>query len=194
MKKVFFLVFGLGAIASIIYYFSGQASYEEKMQTYRLNYQKNLSSEDPPLIHNDAQLSFYAVDKNWLLEASIEVYPQPQDYKLSMTDTTQETAKVYGKISFNKDGKNHSLLVFDEGENLNIPFKDLSNGTETYGGGRYINIAKADIASSSLKLDFNKAANFYCAYQETYICPVPPKENQLTLSIPAGEKTFSHQH
>ena len=40
----------------------------------------------------------------------------------------------------------------------------------------------------SIVLDFNKAYNPYCAYSTNYSCPIPPKENDLPISINAGLK------
>jgi len=41
-----------------------------------------------------------------------------------------------------------------------------------------------------LILDFNKSYNPYCAYNERYSCPIPPKENDLPVRIEAGIKAF----
>ena len=69
-----------------------------------------------------------------------------------------------------------------------IPFTDLTNGKETYGGGRYIETTKPD--SDVLNLDFNYSFNPYCHYTTGYNCPIPPKENFLDLRIEAGEKKY----
>jgi uncharacterized protein (DUF1684 family) len=39
-------------------------------------------------------------------------------------------------------------------------------------------------------LDFNRAYNPYCAYNENYSCPIPPRENRLPIAITAGEKVY----
>jgi hypothetical protein len=44
--------------------------------------------------------------------------------------------------------------------------------------------------SPTVELDFNKAYNPYCAYNETYSCPLPPAENLLDVAIRAGEKNY----
>jgi uncharacterized protein (DUF1684 family) len=77
---------------------------------------------------------------------------------------------------------------------LFVPFKDMTNGKETYGGGRYLDLETTDIQNDSVILDFNKAYNPYCAYSNGYSCPIPPKENHLAVSIEAGEKTFGKEH
>jgi hypothetical protein len=41
-----------------------------------------------------------------------------------------------------------------------------------------------------MEIDFNYAYNPYCAYNEDYSCPLPPRENWLKVAIRAGEKAF----
>ncbi|HPQ21882.1 MAG TPA: DUF1684 domain-containing protein [Saprospiraceae bacterium] len=75
---------------------------------------------------------------------------------------------------------------------LFLPYKDETNGEETYGGGRYIDINKSDISDNQIIIDFNKSYNPYCAYTDGYNCPIPPRENSLSTKIEAGEKAFEH--
>ena len=57
---------------------------------------------------------------------------------------------------------------------LFLPFKDMSNYTYSYGGGRYMDLRFDDIKDSTIVLDFNKCYNPYCAYTDGYNCPIPP--------------------
>jgi uncharacterized protein (DUF1684 family) len=73
-----------------------------------------------------------------------------------------------------------------------IPFRDETNGDETYGGGRYLQV---DLPiSSATTLDFNRAFNPLCAYDSKFTCPIPPADNALKVSIPAGEKSYGGSH
>jgi len=38
-------------------------------------------------------------------------------------------------------------------------------------------------------LDFNLAYTPFCAFSESFSCPLPPEENWLETTIPAGEQT-----
>jgi len=80
------------------------------------------------------------------------------------------------------------------GGGLFLPFKDRTNGSETYGGGRYLydTIKGADLGASpdSILLDFNFAYNPSCAYSPQWTCPLAPVENTLGLRIEAGELAF----
>jgi uncharacterized protein (DUF1684 family) len=73
------------------------------------------------------------------------------------------------------------------GERLFVPFTDATTGQETYGAGRYLDLDRT--STGIYVVDFNTAYNPYCAYNPTYDCPVPPKDNRLPVPIRAGEKT-----
>ncbi len=79
------------------------------------------------------------------------------------------------------------------GGGLFLPFKDLTNRRETYGGGRYLydSIKGADLGSQSdrMVLDFNFAYNPSCAYSPRWVCPLAPRENALPFRVEAGELT-----
>jgi uncharacterized protein len=78
-------------------------------------------------------------------------------------------------------------------DHLFIPFTDGTTYTETYGGGRYIDLSTKDIKGDKLMVDFNKCYNPYCAYAEGYNCPIPPVENRLPISIHAGERNWAKE-
>jgi hypothetical protein len=77
---------------------------------------------------------------------------------------------------------------------LFLPFRDATNGEETYGAGRYLlDAAKsADLGAgtqpNSLILDFNFAFHPSCAFDPRWSCPLAPPENVLDLRIEAGER------
>jgi uncharacterized protein (DUF1684 family) len=77
---------------------------------------------------------------------------------------------------------------------LFIPFRDATNGRETYGAGRYlVDAAKshdlgADEATGDLILDFNFATQPSCAFDPRWACPLAPPENRLDIEVRAGER------
>ncbi|HRH37630.1 MAG TPA: DUF1684 domain-containing protein [Flavobacteriales bacterium] len=102
-------------------------------------------------------------------------------------------------LSFKLNGKKLRLTVYrnidlsKKAEYVNylfIPFTDSTNGTSTYGGGRYLELQGP--LAEAVELDFNRAYNPYCAYGGRYSCPVPPAENHLPVAIEAGVKAFEH--
>jgi uncharacterized protein (DUF1684 family) len=99
----------------------------------------------------------------------------------------------YARLEFEIDGKNyelyayqsHRLRAMDEYKDyLFLPFKDHTNGIESYGGGRYIDLSIPE--GETILLDFNQSYNPYCAYRDGYSCPIPPEENHLELKVNAG--------
>jgi hypothetical protein len=77
---------------------------------------------------------------------------------------------------------------------LFLPFYDRTNGTTTYGGGRYLDLHISDIRKGRINIDFNHAYNPWCAYKEGYNCPIPPKENRLAVRVEAGEMMYAGPH
>jgi uncharacterized protein (DUF1684 family) len=77
---------------------------------------------------------------------------------------------------------------------LFLPFRDATNGTETYGAGRYLlDAAKSadlggDLARRTLVLDFNFAFQPSCSFDPRWSCPLSPPENRLDIRIEAGER------
>jgi hypothetical protein len=89
-------------------------------------------------------------------------------------------------------GKGIALRVFripvaggDESE-LEIFFRDGTNGRGSYPAGRFVSLVPA--GDGSFRLDFNRARNPYCAYSPVYACPLPWRGNIIYQSIPAGER------
>jgi hypothetical protein len=72
---------------------------------------------------------------------------------------------------------------------LFLPFSDPTNGIESYGGGRYLDVVTHP--GKPVVLDFNFAYNPYCAYNETFVCALVPKFNRLSRAVRAGEKNFT---
>ena len=109
---------------------------------------------------------------------------------LPTTDGKEKSFSRAGRIRFQVDGVPVELTVLRDSDRggLFIPFRDASAGTETYQLGRYLE--PQGRPDGTLEVDFNYAYNPFCAYGEGWSCPIPPEENQLTVSIAAGEKAF----
>jgi uncharacterized protein len=105
--------------------------------------------------------------------------------------------KKYGELYFELDGKKLKLNVYQNidlikkkgyEDYLFLPFSDVTNGKESYIGGRYIDMRILN--NKTWTIDFNKAYNPYCAYNYKYSCPIVPLENDLDVEINAGVKKF----
>jgi uncharacterized protein (DUF1684 family) len=77
---------------------------------------------------------------------------------------------------------------------LFLPFRDTTNGSSTYGAGRYLlDTAKGadlggDVRAGRLILDFNFAFHPSCAFDPRWSCPLAPPDNRLDVPVEAGER------
>jgi uncharacterized protein (DUF1684 family) len=109
---------------------------------------------------------------------------------LPTTDGKTKSFSRAGRVRLEVDGVPVELTVLRDSDrrSLFIPFRDSSAGEETYVVGRYLEPqARPD---GTLEVDFNYSYNPFCAYGTGWSCPIPPEENQLSVTIEAGEKTF----
>jgi uncharacterized protein (DUF1684 family) len=119
------------------------------------------------------------------------------DFAMTTSSGKKKLFRQYGILCFTIDEKEFELPIYQNiklmvsekyKDYIFIPFTDLTNGSETYGGGRYIEATKP--TGKTFQLDFNYAFNPYCHYTTGYNCPIPPKENFLDIRIEAGEQVF----
>ena len=94
---------------------------------------------------------------------------------------------------FKLKGQQFNLNIYQNVESedkdyLFLPFSDETNGIESYGGGRYIDLRIPE--GNQLTIDFNSAYNPYCAYNDKYSCPLTPRKNHLDVEVKAGIKVF----
>jgi uncharacterized protein len=140
-----------------------------------------------------APLLYYAVKPEYRLPAILTERKgeAPVIIEIPQTDNTSEKMRRVGTLGFAIGAAEYTLTAFanvDDRtmEGLFVPFGDLTNGSETYKGGRYVNLRRT--ATNLYELDFNQAFHPYCVYNPNYICPVPPRENRLPVAIQAGER------
>ncbi len=169
-------------------------------------FQRELNAEykdatTSPLTDEDIKdfegLDFFKYDSTYVVEALFTKTPNEKSFKMKTTTDRRPEYVKYGVLEFFlKDEifhlnvyQNQDLMKEDGYEDyLFLPFSDETNGIESYGGGRYIDlrIPKTD----KIIIDFNSAYNPYCAYNHKYSCPIVPRENYLKTRIEAGVKAF----
>ena len=129
----------------------------------------------------------------------------PIDFGVPAAAVSELPVSAGGTMSFSRIG--HVEIPFADGPRrlgvfwmagyaggLFIPFRDATNGIETYAAGRYLlDAAKsADLGrggpDDSLILDFNFAYQPSCAFDPKWACPLAPPENRLDIPIRAGER------
>lgn len=140
-------------------------------------------------------LKYYPADPKFRVTASLTPVENKKMVILKTNDGKEERYMEYAWAEFDLMGFHNRLLILemiDMGPyrgKLFLAFGDRTSAEETYGAGRYLDVAKTT-GSNSITLDFNKAYNPYCAYSEKFSCPLPPSENLLTIPINAGEKAY----
>lgn len=184
----------------------GQTPFADALAKHRETYKKDLmaSAGGPLTAEADlAYVQFYTADSTYRVTATVERIPNAEPFEMPTYNGKTRPHVAYALLSFVLNGKAQQLTLY---RNLNVirmpeyrdylflPFKDATSGTETYGGGRYLDLRTGDIQNGRVTLDFNKAYNPYCAFKEGYPCPIPPKNNLLTVPVEAGEKTFGKDH
>ena len=136
-------------------------------------------------------LHYYDPDPLYRVPAALEVAPEQPIYEIPTSTGVIRPMQRVGVLEFALNGEPMRLSALAEApvrsiESLFIMFKDPTNETETYAGGRYLDLPRT--ASGLYDLDFNRVYNPYCYYNEDYDCPYPPRENWLTAPVPAGER------
>lgn len=157
-----------------------------------------------PLTHEQAHaftgLNYYEPNPDLVIAAPIERFDDDEPLIEMQTSTgASQHFRRWGRVRFQVEGQEAAMTIYIDpsGHSLFLPFRDATNGDETYGAGRYLDNHRPgleSLAGDRVEIDFNYAYNPYCAYNENYSCPLPPRENWLRLPIRAGERDFApHQ-
>ncbi len=197
--KITILTIGLLFVNLI--FAQGNKSTQEAIKFQRNLNKEFANKEKSPLTEGDLkefeELDFFPIDSNYIVKAKLKFFANSKPFKMRTTTDRLPIYKKYASATFSLNGKVFVLNIYqnekllqtaDFDDYLFLPFTDKTNGKTTYGGGRYIdlNIPKGD----TIIIDFNQTYNPSCAYNAKYSCPVPPKENNLTIEINAGIKKF----
>ncbi|MCC6283377.1 MAG: DUF1684 domain-containing protein [Saprospiraceae bacterium] len=173
-----------------------------EINAHRQQYKNEfISDKHSPLTARDTGfLDFFPPDPSWRIAATVKIIPQSPSFDMLTYSGQKQLYRRYAALQFDWNGQVNTLNLYQNlmliakdstyFDYLFLPFKDLTNGGETYGGGRYLDFRMRDIENGVLILDFNKNYNPYCAYSDGYSCPIPPRENHLDFEIRAGEKEF----
>lgn len=166
---------------------------------------KDLELSDPqesPLEKEDVNhfkgLPYFPPDSTFVVEATLIETPDSGWFEMPTSTNRRPLYRIYGWLHFTIQGKTVQLAVYQNKDLLKkegledylfLPFADLTNGEETYGGGRYLEL-RIPLNSNQLSMDFNKAYNPYCAYSNRFSCPLVPSVNHLPVAVVAGELDY----
>lgn len=204
-RLVLVFLFAISSIAcsqkKVIFndYVASIKDYQQKMNI------KFSDPDDSPLTKDDRKkfegLDFFPIDSTFKVTAEFKLYKNPKTFAMPTTTDRLPLYRTYGVAVFNLNGKKLALHIYQNQDliqqpeyknHLFIPFNDETNGEETYGGGRFLDVEIPD--GDTIVIDFNKAYNPYCAYNKNYSCPIPPQENDLAIAIKAGVKNYNNGH
>jgi len=197
MKRIIFLLV-LGSLIS--------CTQDKQALLGETEFQREMNAEfkdatTSPLKDKDRKhfkgLEFFKFDSTYVVTASLVRTPDEKPFKMkTTTDRLPEYVK-YGVVEFQINGDAFQLNIYQDLDLLKkegyedylfLPFLDHTNGDTSYGGGRYVEARIPE--DNTIEIDFNKAYNPYCAYNEKYSCPIVPRENYLPFEVKAGVKAF----
>lgn len=203
MKNKHILILAILTVLILIIFYSFQGSQDDeayiaeikKAREEHANFLR--SSEQSPLKdkENFKGLHYYEPDIRYKIIADLYPVENKKVVVLNTNDGKEQRYLEYAYAEFNFDDTRNRLLILEGMEmgpvrgKLFLAFGDETSAVETYGAGRYLDVNRVP-GSTTITLDFNKAYNPYCAYNNTYSCPLPPSENLLKIPIRAGEKNY----
>ncbi len=177
-------------------------NYNDSIARYWQQYKNDfLTDAHSPLTAEDtAYLRFYPTNAAYSITTHFTRTPDSKPFTMLTHSGARKNYSEYGYATFKIKGTPCTLHIYQAidlikkdskyNDYLFIPFTDETNYKETFGGGRYLDLSTKEIHGDKLVIDFNKCYNPYCAFKGGYACPIPPKENDLSIGIEAGEKLF----
>ena len=136
-------------------------------------------------------LDYFPVSTQWNISARFEPYAPARHIKIINILGMEDEALSPGAVVFSSGGQEwrlDAILESPTDTSLFVMFQDGTSGQETYGGGRFLEVAMP--AGGTTQLDFNKAYNPPCALNDFATCPLPPPGNRLKLRVEAGELKY----
>lgn len=162
---------------------------------------KFTNEEKSPLVKDSIPtflgLDYFEIVPEYIVPAKFKRIENGRIFEMKTTTDRLPEYQDYAELIFKLGDSTYTLHAYqnvafsikpDYDSSLFIPFNDYTNGIESYGGGRYIDIKIPK--GNRIILDFNRSYNPYCVYNDRYSCPVPPDENKLELRIEAGVKKY----
>ena len=149
---------------------------------------------DSPAISAFKPIEYYPVDPAYRVAAIIERFDEPRQLRVDTVITGLDyRPQSPGKLKFELAGESFELEAYQSGERLFLIFGDATSGRETYPAGRFLYASMPDDSGVTI-LDFNKAYNPPCAFNDFATCPVAAPQNRLKTKILAGERFDQTMH
>lgn len=137
-----------------------------------------------------AGLDYFPLAREWRVEADFEEHPPGRTITVvnvlgDLIEAPNPGAAVFliGDTVYRLEA-----IAAEDPEQLFFILADRTSGRETYGLGRFLYADRP--RGGKLILDFNRAYNPPCAFNEFTTCQLPPPENRLDLAVTAGELAY----
>lgn len=185
--------------------FLGISQSKKQIKSEIENFQKTLNSEylnpkESPLrgenFKNFKEHPFFPINLDYRVNAKFTKTSNAETIEIPTSSGKSKFYKANGVAEFQIFGKNYQLTLYQSLALMQIPkykdylfvmFRDETNGKETYGGGKYMDLTIPE--GDEIVIDFNKSYQPFCAYNAyDYHCPIVPEENKLPIRIEAGVK------
>lgn len=140
---------------------------------------------------NFEDLNYYPLDPKYRFELQLYEHDDKEEIEIDTTGDEDRGYIRWGEFRFEAESEQQVLHAYkkESEESFFVPFRDSTSGDETYGAGRYMDLDESKhLGEGRWIVDFNEAYNPWCAYSDSYSCPLPPPENWLEIPIRAGEK------
>lgn len=175
---------------------------KKEIMTYRKTHLDELLADvrKPITPEEKGLITYFTFKKSWQVEAEYIALEKEPVFQMPTYSGITRDYRKFATATFTHGKKKIMVFLYQNmtlirqpqyKDYLFLPFKDNTNGVESYGGGRYMDVRISNVKDGKIILNFNKAYNPYCAYNEGFNCPIPPQENHLNLAIRAGERNFA---
>ena len=174
--------------------------YVANVEQYREQKDKQFRSGDGSPLAREQQgdsfpgLAYFPVDPDYWFQVPLSEHETKETITVETTADGKREYLRWGEFTFEHGDDSYTLQAYrdsPDSDTIWVPFRDETNGEETYGAGRYLDLSESQHRTEDgWVVDFNLAYNPTCAYNEAYDCPLIPMENWLDVRIEAGEKAF----
>ncbi len=141
-------------------------------------------------------LEYFPLDTAFRVLAHLVPHAAPRTLRIMNVLGQTEDYRSPGMLEFTIHGAPYHITASFEGKDTTqyfVIFRDATSKDSTYPAGRFMYVALADSAGNTL-IDFNRSYNPPCAFTAFATCPLPPKENVLSLPLTAGELRYKGPH
>lgn len=145
--------------------------------------------QNAPLRKNFSGLKWYPPNPAVRVVGQFTPLAKPRTVQAPNILGDLEPFEVPGTVALTIGGKAVNMEAWKSGNQLWFVFRDLTSADTTYQSARFL-YTDMPGPDGKLVMDFNRARNPPCAYNQWTTCPLPPAANKLPVRIEAGEKRY----